>query len=226
MQVRSACAPCARNQHPVCLITQVHTLRSATCAIQHVPARLITQVHTLRSATCAIQHVPARLITQVHTLRSATCAMDFVPRIQRPLESRTRRQRKPSNPTCCMSRFLIVRDPRRSQLRRSTRSTICPSRAALLDAVTAMFGRSLRLPLALCSATDAVATICPSRAALLDAVTALFGRSLRLPLALCSATDAVATMCNRSHLSASAGFAARSTTRGDVDTFTASVETM
>ena len=149
MQVRSACAPCARNQHPVCLITQVHTLRSATCAIQHVPARLITQVHTLRGATCA---------------------MDFVPRTQRPLESRTRRQRKPSNPTRCMFRFLIVRDPRRSQLRRSTRSTICPSRAALLDAV--------------------------------------------------------ATMCNRSHLSASAGFAARSTTRGDVDTFTASVETM
>jgi len=138
MQVRSACAPCARNQHPVCLITQVHTLRSATCAIQHVPARLITQVHTLRSATCAIQHVPARLITQVHTLRGATCAMDFVPRTQRPLESRTRRQRKPSNPTCSMSRFLIVRDPRRSQLRRATRSTICPSRAALLDAVTAM----------------------------------------------------------------------------------------
>ena len=170
MQVRSACAPCARNQHPVCLITQVHTLRSATCAIQHVPARLITQVHTLRGATCA---------------------MDFVPRTQRPLESRTRRQRKPSNPTRCMFRFLIVRDPRRSQLRRSTRSTNCPSRAALLDAVTVMFGRSLRLP-----------------------------------LALCSATDAVATMCNRSHLSASAGFAARSTTRGDVDTFTASVETM
>ena len=160
MQVRSACAPCARNQHPVCLITQVHTLRSATCAIQHVPARLITQVHTLRSATCAIQHVPARLTTQVHPLRGATCAMDFVPRTQRPLESRTRRQRKPSNPTCSMSRFLIVRDPRRSQLRRATRSTICPSRAALLDAVTAMFGRSLRLPLALCSATDAVATIC------------------------------------------------------------------
>ena len=51
-----------------------------------------------------------------------------------------------------MFRFLIVRDPRRSQLRRSTRSTICPSRAALLDAVTAMFGRSLRFPLALCSA--------------------------------------------------------------------------
>ena len=152
MQVRSACAPCARNQHPVCLITQVHTLRSATCAIQHVPARLITQVHTLRGATCA---------------------MDFVPRTQRPLENRTRRQRKPSNPTCCMSRFLIVRDPRRSQLRRSTRSTICPSRVALLDAVTAMFGRSLRFPLALCSAIDAVATICPLRAALFDAVTAM-----------------------------------------------------
>ena len=98
----------------------------------------------------------------------ATCAMDVVP-----------------------ARSLIVRDPRRSQLRRSTRSTICPSRAALLDAVTAMFGRSLRLP-----------------------------------LALCSATDAVATMCNRSHLSASDGCAARSTTRGDVGAFTASVETM
>ena len=108
----------------------------------------------------------------------ATCAMDIVPWTQRLLESWTRRQRKPSNPTRCLSRFLIVRDPRRSQLRRSTRSTICPSRAALLDAVTAMFGRSLRLP-----------------------------------LALCSATDAVATMCNRSHLSASDGCAARSTTR-------------
>ena len=40
----------------------------------------------------------------------------------------------------------------------------------------------------------------------------MFGRSLRLPLALCSVTDAVATMCNRSHLSASAGCAARLTT--------------
>ena len=110
---------------------------------------------------------------------------------RRSLDSRTRRQRKPSNPTRCMFRFLIVRDPRRSQLRRSTRSTNCPSRAALFDAVTAMFGRSLRLP-----------------------------------LALCSATDAVATMCNRSHLSASDGCAARSTTRVDVGAFTASVETM
>ena len=75
----SACAPCARNQHPVRLITQVHTLQGATCAIQHVPARLITQVHTLRSATCAMDVVPTCLIMQVHALRSATCAMDVVP---------------------------------------------------------------------------------------------------------------------------------------------------
>ena len=105
----------------------------------------------------------------------ATCARDVVPWTQRPLESRTRRQRKPSNPTRCMFRFLIVRDPRRSQLRRSTWSTICPSRVALLDAVTAMFGRSLRLPLALCSATDAVVTIC-NRSHLSPALASLHGR--------------------------------------------------
>ena len=149
MQVRSACAPCARNQHPVCLITQVHTLRSATCAMDVVPTRLIMRNLRDGRRSHAFDNAGSRSAC-------ATCAMDVVPWTQRPLESRTRRQRKPSNPTRCLSRFLIVRDPRRSQLRRSTRSTICPSRAALLDAV--------------------------------------------------------ATMCNRSHLSASAGCAARLTT--------------
>ena len=80
----SACAPYARNQHPVRLIMQVHALRGAICA----------------KAT-----------------RSRAFGNAVSPSAKRNLREGNTFPRLP--------RSLIVRDPRRSQLRRSTRSTIC-----------------------------------------------------------------------------------------------------
>ena len=59
----------------------------------------------------------------------APCAMDVVPWTQHPLEGRTRRRsvnrQIRRGAVVSRARSLIVRDPRRSQLRRSTWSTIC-----------------------------------------------------------------------------------------------------
>ena len=58
----------------------------------------------------------------------APCAMDVVPWTQHPLEGRTRRRsvnrQIRRGAVVSRARSLIVRDPRRSRLRRSTRSTI------------------------------------------------------------------------------------------------------
>ena len=111
-----------------CLITQVHTLRSATCA----------KATRSRAFGNAVPRSAKRNLRDGRRSRAfdnagprsacAPCAMDVVSWTQHPLEGRTRRRsvNRQIRRGAVVSRdhSLIVRDPRRSRLRRSTRSTI------------------------------------------------------------------------------------------------------
>ena len=116
-----------------------------------IPTRLIMQfslsaMRNLRCATCAacsaqLAHNGRRSLDTA-SAREPDCRRSVNRQIRRgAVVSRAR------SPTLATSALDAVDDLR-----------ICPSRAALLDAVTALFGRSLRLPPALPSATDAAAT--------------------------------------------------------------------
>jgi hypothetical protein len=86
-----------------CLITQVHTLRSATCAKPMRSRAFGNAVSPSACATCAMDVVPVRLIMQVHALHAQLA------RWARSLDTASAREpdssskRKPSNPTRCCS---------------------------------------------------------------------------------------------------------------------------